>query len=394
MVGDRSQAPLGGGHRRRWPAGLVGMIGLVIAVEVGMARGARHIEGLSAADWGCDVEAAAREAARAEVLCFGDSLVKTGVTPAALEARLDCPTYNLAALGAPPPASYCLLRRALEAGARPRAIVVDAKASQLSGHAYRETVGDWAILLRPIEALRMSMADRDPGFFGLYLGPPYLMPSLRLRHDVRKAVLDQMAGRPRAPEATWRPVIDRQYAVNGGAVLFAPGHPKDGPDPWPGGAVPPGEAGVCYPAWWSAYPTNLIYFDRFLALARSREIPVFLLIPPIHPGVQAERERRGLDARYVTLMRKVRDKYENVVVVDGRHAGFGHGACSDGRHLNLEGATALSHALAEVIAARLDGRAGGDRWVSLPRFARPTVRLAIEDLDESKANVTRRLARR
>ena len=393
MAGDGSAIPGEGGRRRRWPAGFVGALGLAIAVEFGLARAARDIEALSAADWGRDVEAAARESSRAEVLCFGDSLVKTGVVPDALEARLDRTAYNLAALGGPPPASYCLLKRAFDAGARPHAIIVDAKAALLSRHDYRSAIGDWAILLRPIEALRMAMADHDPGFFGLYLAH-HLIPSLRLRYDVRKAVLDQVAGRPPGPAAPWRPVMDRQYAVNRGAVFFAPSHPKDGPDPWPGGALSAGEAGVCFPARWSPYPTNLIYLDRFLALARSREVPVFLLIPPSHPGVQAERERRGLDARYVAIVRKVHDKYANTVVVDGRHAGFGHEVCFDGRHLNLEGATALSHALAEVIAARLDGPSGGDRWVPLPAYAGPAARLAIEDLEESKATVSRRLARR
>jgi len=110
-------------------------------------------------------------------------------------------------------------------------------------------------------------------------------------------------------------------------------------------------------------------------LAASRAAAVFLVIPPIHPGVQAERERRGLDEAYVSLVRKIHDKYANVTVVDGRHAGFGHWVCFDGRHLNFEGATALSHGLSEVIAARLDGPADAGRWVALPGYADPTAGL-------------------
>ena len=121
---------------------------------------------------------------------------------------------------------------------------------------------------------------------------------------------------------------------------------------------------------------------------------MFLLIPPIHPGVQAERERLGLDAAYVALVRKIHDKYANVTVVDGRHAGFGHGACFDGRHLNFEGATALSHGLAEVISARIDDPDRAARWIALPTYADPTARLAVEDLDESKTAVSRSLAPR
>lgn len=392
MAGGRSNDRCDGRAPRRWPAGFVGALSIAVAVEVGLSQSSRGVEALSAADWGRARAAASREATAADVLCVGDSLVKCGIIPDAIEARLDCPAYNLAVLGGPPPATYFLLKRALGSGARPRAIVVDAKASQLSGKDYRVAVDDWATLLDPVDALRFARDDRDPGLFGLYL--VHLIPSIRLSRVLRKATVDTVAGRPREPIAPWRPVIERQYERNLGAVLFPVGHPKGGPDPHPDGLLGSGEAGVCYPPRWSPHPTNLVYLDRTLALAASRAAAVFLVIPPIHPGVQAERERRGLDEAYVALVRKIGDKYANVTVVDGRHAGFGHGVCFDGRHLNTEGATALSHGLAEVIAASLDGPAGSGRWVALPAYAEPTARLAVEDLDESKAAVSRSLVPR
>ena len=378
--------------RRRWPAGFVGMLGLVLAIEAGLAHAERVLEPLAVADWGMDRAAAAGEGACAEVLCFGDSLVKTGVAPAALEARLDRTAYNLAALGAPPPASYFQLKRALEAGARPRALVLDSNWVTLLS-AYRPMAREWAALIGPGDALRLARDSRDPGFFTLYL-VHYLVPSVRLRLDLRAATAATTAGLPTDSTARWASVIERQYEANRGAIFRPPTHPDEGADPYPDGALPPSEQLVCYPAAWTSNPANLAYLGKFLTLARSRGITVFFLIPPIHPGVQAERERRGQDATYEALIRKVHDAYPNVVVVDGRHAGFGHGAFADAHHLDLGGATALSHALAEVIAARLVSPPVGDRWVPLPGYTEPTARLAIEDMDESGAALARRDARR
>ena len=231
--------------RGRWPAGLVGMLALVAAVEAGVVRLGREIGTLTSADWRRDRQAAASEAAAgAEVLCFGDSLVKTGVTPAALEARLDRPVYNLAALGSPVPASYFLLRRALDAGARPRAIVLDANEPQLWGSPYRNFVAAWAELVNPIEALQLARDDGDLGFFSLYL--TNLLPSVRFRLDLRKAVVGGVAGRPREPSIPWDPVVVRHYRRNRGAILFQPTHAMDGPDPYPNGLLPPDDAELYY----------------------------------------------------------------------------------------------------------------------------------------------------
>ena len=56
---------------------------------------------------------------------FGDSLVKHGILPEVLEARLGAPAYNLALPASTAPAQYYLLRRGSPCGAAPRAIVVN-----------------------------------------------------------------------------------------------------------------------------------------------------------------------------------------------------------------------------------------------------------------------------
>lgn len=373
--------------RRRWPAGFVGMLALMTFAEAGIVRAGREIGTLTSADWRRDRQAATSGAVTgAEILCLGDSQVKTGVAPTALEARLDRPVFNLAAMGSPTPASYFLLRRALDAGARPRAIILDAHEAQLWGATYRNYVAAWAELVGPAEAFRLARDDGDLGFFGLFV--VHLLPSVRFRLDLRKSVVGGIAERPQDPEVPWDAVVARHYKRNSGALLFQSTHAKDGPDPFPNGVIPPSDAELFYRTGPMARAANLIYLDRLLALTKSRGIPVFFLIAPLHPGVLAVRERAGLDGQYEGLIRKIHDKYDHVTVVDARHAGFSHGAFVDVCHLNFEGATALSNGLAEVIASRLDDQSRSDRWVALHRFVEPSAQLAVESLAESQSAVS------
>jgi hypothetical protein len=355
------------------------MLALMAIVEVGLEAGGA--ESWALALWRGEARSVASEAAvRAEVLCLGDSLVKTGVVPAALEVRLDRTTYNLGAWGSPTPLSYFLLRRALDAGARPRALVLDAHEPQLWSSNRRADIAAWAGLIRPTEALRLALDAGDPGFFGLYL-VHRLVPSVRLRHDVRAAVADRLAGRvPRSP-VPWSPVVARQQWRNRGAVLFRRVEPSEEPRPWAlADASADAGGGTCR----DVLATNLDYLDRLLALARSRGIAVFLVVPPLHPVVQAERERLGQEASYLGLLRPICERYDNVVVVDGRHSGYSPGQFLDSCHMHVEGALAFSQGLAEVMADRLDAPARGDRWVDLPPYAEPPARLAVETVDESE----------
>jgi len=202
MVGDGMPPMNPEARGPRWPAGFLGMLGLLLAVETGLTRGELGLGTVGAADWGLNRAEAVREGPGAEVLCFGDSLIKCGVAPAVLEARLDRTAYNLASLGATPPASYFLLKRALDAGARPRAILFDAKASTLNAANYWYTVRDWANLVGPWDALQLARDDRNPAFFGLHL-VHYLIPSVRLRLDLRTRVVGQVSGAPPGPEISW-----------------------------------------------------------------------------------------------------------------------------------------------------------------------------------------------
>ncbi len=393
MTADRSVTPRTTARAPAWAPGLAGMLMLVGVIEYALASMELRLEPLAAADWGLNRAEAVGEAAGADILCLGDSLIKCGVSPGVLASRLGLTAYNLASLGAAPPASYFLFKRALVAGARPRAIVLDACAGTLTAADYRGIVRNWSALIGPRDALRLARDEGDLGFFGIHL-IYYLVPSVRMRLDLRQALADELAGKVRMMEQAPGPIAERQHAINRGAFHRPRSHAKEGPDLYPGGVLPPNDEVVCYPKGWTPYPTNLVYLHKILALAESRGVLVFYLVPPIHPGVQAGREARGLDEAYVALVRKIHARYANVIVVDGRHSGFAHGAFADALHLDTEGAAALSAGLAEAMAPRLEGHAGGDRWVSLPRYSDPADLSQLEDTAGSTIALARQAARR
>ncbi len=220
------------------------------------------------------------------------------------------------------------------------------------------------------------------------------MPSIRYRLDLRKALADALADRTPTPNVPWDPVIDRQLKRNRGGLVFSSLYPKNGPDPWPDGAIAAHEAALWYRTGPFAHPTNLVYVDKLLTLAEARGIPVFFLVAPIHPGTLAQRERRGLDLAYFTWLRRVVERHANVTVIDGRKAGYDYRVFIDSFHLDAEGNAAQSDALGELIAARLDGRGDGSRWVALPPFAPPRTKLAVEELSETMAGVSASRTRR
>ncbi len=377
-------------RRRSFPAGLLGMLALVIIVESGLNQYDRHLTPLAASNWRQTGALAATAAVRVDVLFFGDSLVKTGLIPAVFEERHRITSYNLALLGAPPPASYFLFRRALDAGATPRAVVIDAMPSILMAGDVLTNPREWAELIGLGDVFELARGERDTRVIS-YLLMSRFVPSIRYRLDIASTIADVFKSRPSTSDdaVPWLTLHARQQSVNRGGYLNPPTPSRSGADPRPNGAVSQEERSFCYPEMWWGRPGNLVFLERFIALAESRSIPVFFLLPPIHPGVQSERERLGIEATYIALIRRIHKRFPSMVVIDARHSGFDHGLFWDAFHLGREGATALSQGVADVIAARLDGPADPDRWVTLPAFNEAPSRVAIEDVNESRARLRR-----
>ena len=366
--------------RRRCPAGLVGALALVALVEATLACQSPRFSDTATLSWTLSLEAIPREAGRCEVACLGDSLVKLGVIPEVVRVGSGRSTYNFAMAQAPAPATYFLLRRLVDAGGRPSAIVVDFKPSILAGKP-RSALRHWQATLGVGECLDLAKEARSGGLLvEILLGR--LLPSYRDRLEIRESIRSALRGESPPTLATNR-LASRNWGINKGAHLNSPRSRFSG-------VVAPEIHKRLLTDGWKANRINEHYVDRTLALAESRGIPVFWLIPPLSPPLQARRERSGADSAYVALVRSMQAKHPGVTVVDGRHSGYDDSTFVDHNHLNGRGAISLSRDLATIL-----GRPGPrTAWVELPPFADRPGSFPVEDVDQSRvaleADVTRR----
>lgn len=356
--------------RPRWPLGLLGMLTLVALVE---SRLDRHDLDFTA-PWHWDWRTAGKVAAKGEkasgrrVLLFGDSLLKFGVMPRVLADRSGKSAYNFALHTGQASSSYFMLRRALDAGARPDLIVLDLTPHMLR-HGPQENAELWPELLSPSECLDMARAMGDASFFARTMLAKAL-PTFKERYALRAACLSATRGEDRSRRSenlTYR----RNWKQNDGAQLMVDGTaPPIDPNHW---------VDTLYPRW-DPRPVNVAYLDRFLDLAHARKIPVAWLLPPIHPVIQAKVKASGYDAELSGFVRAVQARHPGTfAVVDARGAGFGADEFGDGIHLNRRGALALSSLLGDAIRGAVEP----DRWVSLDRGRVGPVDLPIEDVYQS-----------
>ena len=328
-----------------------------------------------AESWRIKSGAARHEAVGSDVLCFGDSLVEFAVLPAVLEERLGGKAYNLALHAGTPSASYFLLKRALDAGAEPKALVVDFMPHQIvrnPGHE-RNRLRAWPELAGVAEAVDLGRTTRDGDLVGsILLGKVF--PSVKARPEVRAAIVAGVKGETWSVDDALRvPVTYRNLKANRGAYLM-PTSTRPAADP------SPVNSDLTSTAW---DPTRFVYIDRFLRLAESRGIPVYWLILPISPEFQSAADASGNDAQYSKFVAwKVR-QYANVVVLDGRRTpGYGPGRFIDSIHLDGKGAAALTNELADLL---LQSRtAPSPRRVALAPYRERPPAKHLEDILESK----------
>ncbi|GAC1464117.1 MAG: hypothetical protein NVSMB9_02430 [Isosphaeraceae bacterium] len=360
-----------------WPAGLFGALALVLVMERYVARHDMKFTTIHAAAWRRSGERVT-QAARREVLGLGDSLVKHGVVTPVLAASAGRSAYNLAVPKGMFPAHYFLLRRALRAGARPSALLVDGE--MLSEDPF-DNNRIWPELISFGESVELAYVGKEPAFIArmtLARG----LPSYRTRFEVRLSVLSALAGKmPDEPQAL--PVIMRNWNKNDGAQVLPPVDTSHG-DP----RVTYLERTNYRPGEWICHPVNHWYVTRFLDLAAQRDVPVFWLLPPYHPEVQTRRERYGWDAQYMAYLRSLLERYSNLTVVDGRHAGYPSEALADMTHLSRTGAVVFSEAVGGLLRDRLapGANGAGARWIEIPRYdaARAeALASAVEDVSQS-----------
>lgn len=344
----------------------------VLAVEAAAARRPRDYLNETAASYrfaARSVEGASRSA---DVLIFGDSQLKFGLLPSVVAARSGRRAFNLAIVGGQPPSAYFLLRRALEAGAKPSTILLSAKPNILAVDP-RENARNTPELLGPAEVADLALAARDPDYLVRQL-LAIASPTIRARVEARRAVKDAF----RPPKTTGREAIDRlqrNWRVNGGAMVAAKNRHY-------GGGLSVAEESAYLPESWRCDPLNRAYLRRFLDLAASRHIPVCWLIPPIAPEAQRRREAANLDARYTEFVVHNASRYPNVIVIDARHSAYPADVFIDPGHLDRDGASAYTAAVSAILRRGVEK---SPRWVDLPRIMGDVPAVAIEDLDESRA---------
>ncbi len=359
--------------RRRFPYGFFGMIALIVGLEVQLQKCDVDLTPIWAADWRQAGRAARKEATRAEVLCFGDSLAKLGLAPRVIERESGILTYNLAVSVGQVPTSYFLLQRALKAGAEPKAIVIDMIPHLLSVEpGYNARL--WVDFIEPLECLDLAYNAKDPDFFTSTMLGRYF-PTIRNRHEVRSAILGTFRGDRSSnfPAIAWH---WRNWRVNQGAqIMPSVDHFEGDANRWPA---------ELYPESWQIHPVNEFYLDRLLILASLKNISVYLLVMPFSPEVHARRKYLGLDDLYSRFAQSVQDRHPNLVVLDARQSGYDQSLYIDPIHLDRQGASALSADLAAILNDSRSKNISPPRWVNMPFYhPRPDTEL-IEDLEQSQ----------
>ncbi len=354
-----------------WPAGLLGTIAIVVAIESSVAARWMAFTESSGLAWPLSVAATEGDARGARILCFGDSLVKHGILPAVLEGRLGEPVYNLALPASTAPAHYFLFRRALRAGATPRAVVVDYMPAMLTGTP-PFGLPYWAGLIGPqdLADLALSWSHAD---FVAEAAVRCLLPSFQSRWAIRESLTFAIRGQA-ARTVENNLMLRRNWRVHRGAQFT-----QDNPL-WNGIPTRIEHERHLSTRFW-CHPVNKEYIQKFLDLAASRGIRVYWILPPATPEMQRYRVESGADAKYTGFVREMIARHPNVVVLDARSSGYDHTRFVDAIHLTGKGALSLSADVAEAIGSATSG------WVALPKFRERPLERPFEDVEQSRAAV-------
>jgi hypothetical protein len=364
-----------GAGRRRIPTGLLGALVLIFAVERAIVS--HRMGTLGGSQWGYELARAEADAGGrdCQVLCFGDSLLKQGLAPTVVESKSGLKTYNFALPGGQAPGNYFLLRRALDSGARPSAIVVE-NLPRLMATDPDFNLENWPFLASPAECLELARISGNPKLgTGLLLRD--LIPSYRCRSSIRVNLKTALDGGFDVYAREVQSAL-RNWEVNRGAEILPsrPGRVED-VDTWMRGYFPD----------FSCSATNRAYIEKFLDLAASRQIPVFWVLPPYKPELQARCEQAGIDALHESFVRGLQAKHPGLRVIDARHAGYDAAVFSDLHHLGREGAALFSTEVAEVLRRHHADPESTSRWLALADFRSAPVAGPIEDMDQSRRKV-------
>jgi hypothetical protein len=340
------------------PWGVVGMIGLIVVIEGFVGRNWLDFSDPVSLSWRFSAEAARTEAAGSQLLCLGDSLVKHGLIPSVIEGESGLRTSNLSAARAPTLMTYFLFRRALDAGARPDVIIINAKPAVLiGGPDFNARYFQEVLTLR--ECLELFQITKRSSFMiSMLVGR--LLPSLRCRLEVRSNLLSALRDEPDRLHDINR-TLWRNWTVNGGANIADLDSRYEE-------KVTPEVARRMQTDVSHVDRMNAEAIERLLQLAARRNIPVFWLLTPLTPGLQAFRDQSGSEASYERFVRSAQSRHPQILtVLDGRRGAYPTWFFVDSTHLNGRGGIALSRAVATALQAELghSEQATVPRWIAL-----------------------------
>lgn len=351
------------------------MLALVFAVEVFVAKHQSDIFlKIDAWTWRQTGRRAERMDSKPGIVCLGDSLVQVGVASPILERYAGRSACNLAISGGQAASSYFMLRRVLAAGGRPEALVLDVFPRHLQATPL-VALDPWTDLATWDEVLDLAWTGRDADFLGRIALAKFL-PTIRVRPEIRGAVLAALGGEDRTDRHHVPPSLRRNLEVNRGGLLCpaSPAAQKD-LDAW---------SNTYFPADWACHPVHALYLRRLLNLAALGGIPVFWLLPPIQPALQQRCEQSGFDARHLAFVRSMQAEFANVTVLDGRHATYAPDVFFDPHHLARDGAAVFSFDVAMMVRRSIDRPRTRPRWLELPPFGERRIDGPLEDVEQSR----------
>ncbi len=233
---------------------------------------------------------------------------------------------------------------------------------------------NWGNLLNGGELLDLAWETSNPSL----LAPISLdrsLPSHRGRTKARLTLMRALDG-GRALETVKFLTWSRNRNRNHGALLVSNSREYNG-------AIGNQKRAELIPAAWQVNAVSRRYFERFLSLAKSQGIHVYLLIPPLSPSIESERDRAGLYEPFDAFVREEQRRFPALTVLDGRRSGYGLSAFADEAHLNRRGALALSEDVARKISVATGTERPRPRWIPLSPFRDPASRPGIEDVEQS-----------
>jgi hypothetical protein len=288
------------------------------------------------------------------------------------------------------PSSYFLLKRALDAGARLRAVVIDCQdAPVMPGQEHEQAEGlrsnrrNWPELLSFGESLDLAWTARDADFFA-DVTVARIVPSYRARFEIRQQVRRLLAGEENALRVSGLAFL-RNWAQNRGGALLASSSSHKAAEPLPADAS---ELRQDFSKLRN--PLTEMYSKRLLSLAAARGVSVFWVVPPRAPTREAFDEQIGVNEYVDALAKSALANHPRLVVIDGRKSGYPADAFADEVHLNGRGAVAFSTGVATILDLCLTAESPTDRWVRLPAFdnCQKEAPPGLEPLDVSTAIVS------